>query len=106
MPICVGEAKLSGVAGKNNNQTTAWQVGGAGGPVGWLQQVHPELGPFLSTVLLLMAELARGGASPLQPWLALLPQEHDCLLAWSAEERTALAGKRCWGSQPDYQSFC
>ena len=58
----------------------------------WLRTEAAALGPFLSTVLLLMAELASTEASPLQPWLAALPDTHDCVLAWSAEERAALDG--------------
>ena len=59
----------------------------------WLRQQHPDLGPFLTTVLLLMAELAAGDASPLAPWLQHLPTSHDCLLAWSTAERQELAGE-------------
>lgn len=59
----------------------------------WLRKEAASLSPFLSTVLLLMAELASKEASPLQPWMAALPDTHDCVLAWSPEERAALDGK-------------
>jgi hypothetical protein len=58
----------------------------------WLRAEAAALGPFLSTVLLLMAELAGLDASPLRPWLAALPDSHDCVLAWTPEQHAALEG--------------
>lgn len=60
----------------------------------WLRAQAAHLGPFLSTVLLLMAELARKEASPLRPWLSALPDSHNCVLAWTPDERAALQGGR------------
>jgi hypothetical protein len=41
---------------------------------------------------MLMAELAKGEASPFAPYFATLPEATDCLLSWSEEERQLLAG--------------
>lgn len=68
----------------------------------WLRQQHSDLGPFLTTVLLLLAELAAGDKSPLAPWLRCLPTAHDCLLAWSPEERAALQGTEIEGADANY----
>ncbi len=67
---------------------------GEAGVATWLQEAHADLGPFLTTVLLLMAELVRGAQSLMRPWLSQLPGLHDCLLAWTNAERSALQGKR------------
>jgi hypothetical protein len=41
---------------------------------------------------MLMAELAKGDASPSAPYFATLPEATDCLLNWSEDERQLLAG--------------
>eukprot|EP00887_Chlorella_sp_A99_P005962 scaffold29.g5962.t1 len=51
-----------------------------------------KLDPFLSTVLIMMAERALGERSRFAPYLALLPERHGCLMSWTEEERAELAG--------------
>ena len=34
----------------------------------------------------------QGAASMFQPYLSILPEEHDCLLAWTPAEAAELAG--------------
>lgn len=87
--------KLATGANPNSKEWSAAHYGmqaGATDVATWLRAQAAHLGPFLSTVLLLMAELAQKDASPLRPWLCALPDSHDCVLAWSSEERTALEG--------------
>jgi hypothetical protein len=54
--------------------------------------LDPAPSPIFATVLLLMAERARGAASAFAPYLGVLPEAHDCLLSWTDEERQGLAG--------------
>jgi hypothetical protein len=58
----------------------------------FLQQQQPPFSPFIATTVMLMAELARGDASPFAPYFATLPEATDCLLNWSGQERQLLAG--------------
>lgn len=81
---------------------TAEHEAGATEVATWLRAQDAHLGPFLSTVLLLMAELARKEASPLRPWLSALPDSHDCVLAWTPEERAALQGTEISGTDASY----
>ncbi len=62
--------------------------------VRYLREAHPRLSPFLSTTMALMAELARGEASPLRPYLQALPpaEAADCLMAWPPKALDLLAG--------------
>jgi len=63
---------------------------GAAGAV--LAARDPRPSPFMSTVLLLMAEKALGGASSYAPYVGLLPTATDALLAWSEAELAELKG--------------
>jgi [ribulose-bisphosphate carboxylase]-lysine N-methyltransferase len=50
--------------------------------------------PFINTVLLLLAEMARGDASPWAPYIASLPRACDtCLLSWTEEDKKELKGE-------------
>jgi hypothetical protein len=60
----------------------------------FLQQQQPPFSPFIATTVMLMAESARGEASPFAPYFATLPEATDCLLNWSEQERQLLAGAR------------
>ncbi|GBF94957.1 hypothetical protein Rsub_07458 [Raphidocelis subcapitata] len=69
-----------------------------------LSSAHPGASPFMRTVLLLMAELARGEASPWAPYIASLPASTDCLLTWPASDRALLAGTSLEDKGRDAQS--
>ncbi len=64
----------------------------AAGASQYLQGLDKRPSTFLSAVLLLTAELARGATSPFHPYLTTLPTEVDCLLAWSSDEVACLQG--------------
>ncbi|KIY93172.1 hypothetical protein MNEG_14792 [Monoraphidium neglectum] len=57
-----------------------------------LAAAHPTLSPFTRTVLLLMAEIARGKESPWHAYVATLPKDTGCLITWPPEDRRLLAG--------------
>jgi hypothetical protein len=57
-----------------------------------LAAADPPPSPFTSAVMLLLAERARGAASAFAPYVDLLPEAYDCLLAWDDAERAPLAG--------------
>jgi hypothetical protein len=57
-----------------------------------LAAADPPPSPFTSAVMLLLAERARGAASAFAPYVDLLPEAYDCLLAWDDAERALLAG--------------
>ncbi|MEW5304249.1 MAG: hypothetical protein WDW36_006873 [Sanguina aurantia] len=58
----------------------------------FLLEFTPTLSAFTATVMLLLSEFARGKESPFREYLASLPQEVDCLLSWSKEDKDELKG--------------
>lgn len=70
--------------------------GGSGSEVwSYLAKSHPGTSPFLSTVLVLMAEMAKGKDSDLYPYIQFLPKDCiPCLLNWSEEEKEVLKGEQ------------
>ncbi|KAF5836050.1 hypothetical protein DUNSADRAFT_6520 [Dunaliella salina] len=48
--------------------------------------------PFVATVMLLLAEMAKGEASPFATYIKSLPEEVDCLLAWDSRDKEELKG--------------
>jgi len=48
--------------------------------------------PFIATVMLLLAEMAKGEASPFATYIKSLPEEVDCLLAWDDRDKEELKG--------------
>ncbi|WIA41993.1 hypothetical protein OEZ86_009292 [Tetradesmus obliquus] len=58
----------------------------------FLQAQQPPFSPFIATTVMLMAESAKGEASPFVPYFDTLPEASDCLLNWSEQERQLLAG--------------
>ena len=56
------------------------------------------LAPFPTAVARLMAEAAAGPASPYAAYLAVLPPDHDCLLAWDPDQLNWLSGTSLEGA--------
>jgi hypothetical protein len=69
-------------------------VAGCRPSVAYLRAEHPELSPFITTVLLLMSELAKRDTSDFSAYLDTLPNgdEVDCLLNWDADSKALLKG--------------
>ena len=70
---------------------------GGGGSEVWSYLAKSPTGtsPFLSTVLVLMAEMAKGKDSDLYPYIHSLPEDCiPCLLNWSEEEKEVLKGEQ------------
>lgn len=59
----------------------------------FLLEHTPALSAFTGTVLLLLAEYARGKQSPFREYIMSLPEEVDCLLTWSKEDKAELDGE-------------
>ncbi|KAK9833784.1 hypothetical protein WJX74_005732 [Apatococcus lobatus] len=57
-----------------------------------IQESRMDITFFVGTVLALMRELCKGAASTFQPYLHILPQDHDCLLSWTSAEADQLKG--------------
>lgn len=60
---------------------------------GFLLEHTPVLSAFTGTVLLLLAEYARLKQSPFREYIMSLPQEVDCLLTWSKDDKAELEGE-------------